>query len=145
MVKRDFSAWDFVKQEPKKQELFTIDGGTLITDYPNVIIGGGDWIVDTTAGQNNIVLGQNMSISSDVNDTVFVQNLSVAGTTDIPPQEGQMRYNVDSQMTEVYHQDEWMEIGYTHDVHQGPRLSRWEYLNPIYWFNRFVNFMENRA
>ncbi len=91
MVKRDFSAWDFVKQKPKTHNrLVDITAGTL---HHNDLftINDGTWTTTVTGGQNNIVLGNNMTISADINDTVFVQNLSVAGTTDIPPQEGQMR------------------------------------------------------
>jgi hypothetical protein len=99
MIKRDFTAWDFVKQEPKKQG-FTILGGVgdlFITDYPSMIIDtNSEWVFNTTAGTNNIILGgQNMTISADVSDTVYVQNLSVAGTTDIPPTVGQMRTIMD--------------------------------------------------
>lgn len=96
MIKRDFSVWDFVKQEPKK-ETIDITGGTLISDYPNVIVGNGDWTTTTTAiGGNNIILGgNNLTVSDDINNTVFVQNLSVAGTTDIPPREGDMRTVMD--------------------------------------------------
>lgn len=138
MIKRDFSAWDFVKQGPKKDTI-DITGGTLISDYTSWTMGDGSFT-------NTMVFGDNVTITiPSVNNRVYISDLTVQGSAEIPPQEGQMRYNVDSQMTEVYHQDEWMEIGYTHDVHQEPKISRWKYLNPIYWFNRFVNFMENRA
>ncbi len=138
MVKRDFSAWDFVKQEPKKG-LRILDGnaGTLITDYPNVIIGGGDWVVNTT-GTNNIILGSNnMTISADVSDTVYVQNLSVAGTTDIPPSEGQMRTQILEDgywETQVYSNrfQEWVTISRTESMITAgetfvprTRISRW--------------------
>ncbi len=148
MVKRDFSAWDFVKQEPKKG-LRILDGntgGTLITNYPNVVIGGGDWIVNTTA-QNNIVFGSNATISADVSDTLFVSNLSVAGSAEIPPSEGQLRYNTVNGTTEAYVDDEWIELGPVtqYPLPREPKISKWKYLNPLYWFNIFVNFIENRA
>jgi hypothetical protein len=149
MVKRDFSAWDFVKQEPKKRGFTILDGtaGTLITDYPNVVMGGGDWVVDTTAGTNNIVFGSNMTISADVSDTVFISNLSVAGSAEIPPSEGQLRYNTVNGTTEAYVDGEWIELGPVtqYPLPRKPKISKRKYLNPLYWFDIFVNFMENRA
>ena len=118
MIKRDFSVWDFVKQEPKKDTI-DITGGTLISDY---IVGNGDWTTTTTAiGGNNIILGgNNLTVSDDVNNTVFVQNLSVAGTTDIPPQTGQMRTEIDEDgywSTQVYIPErEWVTISRTESM-----------------------------
>jgi len=109
MIKRDFYAWDFIKQEPKRNRISdypTIDGGTIDDGF--LVYDGNDWMVNYTTdhvGRNNIILGgENVTISADINDTVFVQNLSVAGTTDIPPQEGQMRTIMDDGywLTQVY-------------------------------------------
>lgn len=108
MIKRDFTTWDFVKQEPKKQG-FTIDGNYT---FDTITIDTSDWIISTAS----------LDVSTDM---VYISDLTVQGSAVIPPQEGQMRYNVDSRMTEVYHQDEWLEIGYTHEIHSEPKISIW--------------------
>jgi hypothetical protein len=130
MIKRNFTAWDFVTQQPIEPWVrlgytreyweewcgntttingghvtggtltFTDGDGYLMLDSTvwtidttnggsNVIIGGSG---NTVNGDNNIVLGgQNMTITADISDTTYVQNLSVGGTAEIPPTEGQMR------------------------------------------------------
>jgi hypothetical protein len=60
MVKRNFSAWDFVKQEPKKQGFRILDGNS--EHFTFTVDPSSEWVVDTTAGTNNIVLGSNMTI-----------------------------------------------------------------------------------
>jgi len=72
MIKRDFTVWDFVKQEPKKQG-FTILGGVgdLFT-----VDNSADWVVTTTIdntftfnGYNNIVFGDNITVGDGGGNT----------------------------------------------------------------------------
>lgn len=83
MIKSGFTAWDFVKQEPKKE--FTIDGGTLISDYTSWTIGDGSFT-------NTIVFGDNVTITDGMaNNRVYISDLTVQGSAEIPPREGDMR------------------------------------------------------
>jgi hypothetical protein len=146
MVKRDFSVWDFVKQEPKKRGFTILDGNS--EHFTFTVDPSSEWVVDTTAGTNNIVLGSNMTISADVSDTVFISNLSVAGSAEIPPQEGQMRTIMDEDgywSTQVYiPTQEWVTISRTDSMvtvdgnypDLTPRVSLW---------TKFKNLFKKRA
>jgi hypothetical protein len=93
MIKRDFTAWDFVKQEPKKGNRisdFDILGGTNDGDVLMFTDGGVGWTTTTTA-----IGGNNLTVSEGINNTVFVQNLNVAGNMEIEPREGEMRTIMD--------------------------------------------------
>jgi hypothetical protein len=100
MIKRDFTTWDFVKQAPKEICGNTMIGGgyaCTITNYSNWTLGGGLSSTITNVngysniGQNNIVLGNGITVATGVSDTTFVQNLNVGGRIDSPPIEGQVR------------------------------------------------------
>jgi hypothetical protein len=83
MIKRDFTAWDFVKQEPKKEFIIDVTSGTRITDFPS-------W---TTTVTDTIVFGANITVGGD--NRVYISDLVVQGSADIPPREGDMRTIMD--------------------------------------------------
>jgi hypothetical protein len=126
MIKRDFTAWDFVKQEPKKGQtiLFnTIEGSVLVSadntgyvtweqptitaGYDNTILGSNNTII---GGEGNIVLGHGLTVT-DTSNTVTIGDLVVAGSADIPPSQGELRYNIENGTTEAYIGEEWVELG----------------------------------
>jgi hypothetical protein len=137
MVKRDFSAWDFVKQEPKKQG-FTILGGG-VGDLFTVVDNSADWVVTTTLddtftfnGYNNVVFGEGITIDGNTNNTVTISDMVVTGSADIPPTAGQMKTVSDgnSWNTQVFVEDgnggEWVTISSTR-LHRGVTTTenRW--------------------
>ena len=121
MIKRDLNAWNFVENKPKKKRNiisdYPVDGGTLV-------FGQNNWVSDVT--DSNIVLGyDNGGIVVGHNNTVTISDLVVAGSADIPPTQGQLRYNTENQTTEAYVNGEWLELGpITH--YPLPRESKWD-------------------
>jgi hypothetical protein len=131
MIKRDLNAWNFVENKPKKKRNiisdYPVDGGTLVYD------GHMEWT--TTVTDHNIIqLGyNNEGLRIDNSNTVTISDLVVVGSADIPPSQGQLRYNTENQTTEAYVDGEWLELGpLTH--YPLPRESKWD---------RFRNFFRD--
>lgn len=146
MVKRDLNAWDFVKQKPKSGLTFIggVGGEILVSDNTGYAV----WAQPTITDHNIIQIGyNNQGLRVDTSNTVTISDLVVQGSANIPPRVGELRYNPDTNMTEVYLHDEWLELGYVHEypLPRESKISKWRYLNPLYWFDKFINFMENRA
>jgi hypothetical protein len=127
MIKRDLHAWSFVENKPKKRRNIIpnyppVDGGVLVYD------GSTEWT--TTISDHNIIqLGyNNEGLRIDTNNQVTISDLVVAGSAEIPPSQGQLRYNTDTNLMEVYLQNEWVEL-----IHPLPRKSKWD---------RFKNFFK---
>jgi hypothetical protein len=138
MIKRDLNAWDFVENKPKTG-LRIVDGTgrRIITDYPP--IDGGTLIYDglgmewtTTVTDTNIIqLGyDNEGLRIDNNNQVTIGDLVVAGSAEIPPQEGQMRYDTNNNLTYVFVGDTWQEIN-------------WEPVKKESLWSRFKTFIKN--
>jgi len=129
MIKRDLTAWDFVENKPKPHLRVVngtpVDGGTLVYDGL-----GMEWT--TTVTDNNIIqLGyDNEGLRIDTNNQVIIGDLVVDGSAEIPPQEGQMRYDVNDNLTYVFVADTWQEIN-------------WEPVKKESLWSRFKTFIKN--
>jgi hypothetical protein len=119
-IKKDFSAWDFVKQKPK-----------YTNPYGNIIEGS---VTSHVMGVNNIT-------TTDVDTTFFVNNMEVTGSALIPPQEGQMKYDTVTQTMATFHNGEWVNIS-------GPERTRpiWDVEYPTNrksLLTRFKDWLKN--
>ena len=142
MIKRDLNTWDFVENKPKiglTRNVERIVGGNRvrITDYPP--IDGGTLVFDglgtewtTTISDHNIIqIGyNNEGLRVDNNNLVTITDLVVQGSAEIPPQEGQMMYDVNDNLTYVFVGDTWQEIN-------------WEPVKKESLWSRFKTFIKN--
>lgn len=138
MIKRDLNAWDFVEQKPKSNRIMYVGGvgGQILTapiDHTGYVLWGEPTITD----HNIIQIGyNNQGLRVDTNNTVTISDLVVAGSANIPPSEGNLRYNVENNTTEVYINDEWVELGSIHQ-YPLPRESKWDRFKN--WFKNITN------
>jgi hypothetical protein len=129
MIKRDLNAWDFVKNKPKTK-LRVVGGGTNITWDDSNIQYNYNYQVNTNV-ENTVLLGFNgEGLRVDANNQVTINDLVVAGSAEIPPQEGQMMYDVNDNLTYVFVGDTWQEIN-------------WEPVKKESLWSRFKTFIKN--
>lgn len=83
MIKRDFTTWNFIKQEPNV--IITPIGSW---DLSNVTVMGDTFTTNTT------LIGVDL-ISELEPGRVYISHLVVQGSADIPPREGDMRTIID--------------------------------------------------
>jgi len=127
MIKRDLTAWDFVENKPKTR-LRDVDGGTIGNTWT---WSGADVTynyVNATIDTENTVFGEGLRV--DANNQVTINDLVVAGSAEIPPQEGQMMYDVNDNLTYVFVGDTWQEIN-------------WEPVKKESLWSRFKTFIKN--
>lgn len=121
MIKREITAWDFVKQEPKPIKI-GLQGlyGEINPLHTFVPVGLYAREVDVTyvADNNNVFTvsdtAGNAVLNITDNDTAYITNLDVTGTANIPPSEGQVRYDNDTMMINVFIDNEWRRMSKEH-------------------------------
>jgi hypothetical protein len=128
MIKRDFTEWDFVKQEPKTQHnnLVDITDGTYMFTDGNIYNTTMTWSNNiTVTGINNVAIGcnagTNLTTEENVvtignyegNDTFTVHDgvVTVNGELNTTPTQGQMFFDTTDNTMKVYVNGEWVVLG----------------------------------
>ena len=126
MIKRDLTAWDFIENKPKTK-LRVVGNGTFIDGNTTITWGGTNIQYNYQVNTDDTLL---VAGFDGTNSRVTISDLVVAGSAEIPPQEGQMMYDVNDNLTYVFVGDTWQEINW------GPvkKESLW---------SRFKTFIKN--
>lgn len=69
--------------------------------------------------EDTIVLGNNQTVST--NNTVYIDNLAVSNSLEVPTREGDVKYDNETKEIMVFINDDWQD----YNLNQKPK-SRWE-------------------
>jgi hypothetical protein len=162
MVEKRLQGHDFENGGPVKQYEFnfTIEDGTLNGGYLLGVDAADDGVISFTTtqnhyplyvqnsdgedslvitGNNNIVLGNGITVPDDSTNTTYINNLHVQGTITSEPSEGDMRFNAEHHRMMYYINGTWNFIEENHHV-TGNGYRRLDTLIPVRGESRWVRF-----
>ena len=135
MIKRDFTVWDFVKQGPKKE---TSDVGTTCWSLP---FSGVEELLEVVTH----VPSAGTLFTIDVGTTEWtttVSDLTVLGSADIPPSQGQMFFDTTDNTTKVFVNDDWVTLS---SIGKTPRTFESDIRKLSSLWTKFKNLFKFKA